>query len=61
MYNTTEKANNIIHKSRDFGTKRELAMELGISRPTLDTRLDESSKWKKLEIKWIDKLYNDLK
>jgi hypothetical protein len=40
--------------------KKELSEELGISRPTLDSRLDSVSKWKKLEKNWINKLYVDL-
>jgi DNA-binding Xre family transcriptional regulator len=35
--------------------KKELAAKLGISRPTLDSRL-KNGKWKKLEIEKIMKL-----
>lgn len=35
--------------------KKELAEKLGISRPTLDSRLN-NGKWKKLEIEKINKL-----
>lgn len=35
--------------------KKELAQKLGISRPTLDSRL-KNGKWKKLEIEKINKL-----
>lgn len=41
-------------------SKSKLAEELGISRPTLDSRLDNVSKWKKLEKNWIGKLYEDI-
>jgi len=37
-------------------TKGELSEELGITRPTLDSRLSETSKWKILERKWISTL-----
>ena len=39
--------------------KTSLSEELGISRPTLDTRLSGLSVWKKLENKWVSKLYTD--
>lgn len=39
--------------------KKSLAAELGISRPTLDTRISGESSWKKLEIKWVDYLYEE--
>lgn len=51
MNNTTEKARAYILKN----TKLELAEALGISRPTLDTRLGKGN-WKKLEISQIEKL-----
>jgi DNA-binding Xre family transcriptional regulator len=35
--------------------KKELAQKLGMSRPTLDSRL-KNGKWKKLEIEKINKL-----
>jgi hypothetical protein len=38
-------------------SKPKLSKELGISRPTLDSRLRGSSKWKVLEMKWISTLY----
>ena len=41
-------------------TKKELSEELDISRPTLDSRLNSRSKWKKLEQKWISKLSKDI-
>lgn len=53
---TTEKANSLMDLG-DFN-KVSLAKELGITRPTLDTRLNGSSEWKVLETKWIDILYN---
>lgn len=39
-------------------SKIELAEELGISRPALDNKLGVRGKWKKLEVYWINKLYN---
>lgn len=54
---TTEKANRII--SLNYLNKKELAEELGITRPTLDTRLSGAVEWKKLETNWIGKLYKD--
>ena len=36
--------------------KKTLAKELGISRPTLDSRLQGISEWKILEIKCLDVL-----
>jgi DNA invertase Pin-like site-specific DNA recombinase len=51
---TTKQANKIIDK--EILTKKGLAEELGISRPTLDKRLTEETKWKVLEEKWIKHL-----
>ena len=51
---TTNKANKLLLTI----TKKELSEELGISRPTLDSRLEGKSKWKKLEEKWITQLIN---
>lgn len=51
---TTEK----VRKLLTIYTKLEFSEELGISRPTLDSRLIEKSKWKKLEISRINYLYN---
>lgn len=40
--------------------KRQLSEdELGVSRPTLDSRLSGESEWKKLEIKWLNVLYDE--
>lgn len=55
---TTDKANNLLNRE---WAKKDLAEELGISRPTLDTRLANDSVWKKLESKWINKLHDELK
>lgn len=52
----TTKANKLL-LSGEFN-KMTLADELGISRPTLDNRL-ENNTWKKLEAKWITKLSKD--
>ena len=41
-------------------TKVELAEELGISRPTLNSRLSSKTNWKKLETKHINKLYDEI-
>jgi len=50
----TEAANRLIDV---YGySKIELAKELGITRPSLDSRLSKNT-WKKLEIFWINKLY----
>ncbi len=54
---TTDKANRIISLGKF--NKKELSEELGITRPTLDTRLSGDSEWKKLEIKWVNKLYTE--
>lgn len=54
---TTEKAEFILRYS-DINTKVALSEELGISRPTLDSRLSGNSEWKKLEIKTINSIYN---
>ena len=54
---TTAKARSILELKM---TKTELAEELDISRPTLDSRLDNVSKWKKLEANWISKLYKEI-
>lgn len=54
---TTEKA--IILTRLKIFTKKELSEELGITRPTLDARISERSKWKKLEEKWINYLYTE--
>ena len=53
---TTDKCLVILRRSINFGTKKELSKELGISRPTLDKRITEHN-WKKLEKKWVDYLY----
>ena len=54
---TTQKVITLIR----FGlfNKRSLSDELGITRPTMDTRMSGKSLWKKLEIKWIDYLFNE--
>ena len=38
-------------------TKKSLALRLGISRPTLDSRLQGKSKWKTLEIGAVEAIY----
>ena len=53
---TTKKTLEIIRTG--LFNKKSLANELGISRPTLDTRLSREGIWKKLEVKWIDHLHN---
>ncbi len=57
MTEITNKVNNILKNSFNFNTKKQLAEELGISRPTLDSRLSGGTKWKKLEIRWVNILY----
>jgi FixJ family two-component response regulator len=54
---TTQVVNRILLSGM---TKKELSEELDISRPTLDSRLNNRSKWKKLEQKWISKLSKDI-
>ena len=38
-------------------TKKTLAKSLGISRPTLDSRLAGKSNWKLLEVEEVNRLY----
>ena len=54
----TTVAAEILINSGKFN-KVTLSQELGITRPTLDSRLSGSSVWKKLEVKWINHLKND--
>jgi orotate phosphoribosyltransferase-like protein len=54
---TTQAVNRLLLSGM---TKKELSEELDISRPTLDSRLNNRSKWKKLEQKWISKLSKDI-
>lgn len=51
----TTVAAEILINSGKFN-KVSLAQELGITRPTLDSRLAMNSPWKKLEVKWINLL-----
>lgn len=53
---TTEKIVHLL--DRDYITKVELAKELDISRPTLDSRINGKSGWKKLEESWIIREYS---
>ena len=55
---TTDKAREILERSV-FNTKNILSGQLGISRPTLDSRLKEGN-WKTLEEKWINFIYKQL-
>lgn len=57
--NTTYKAKEILERSV-FNTKKLLAEELDMSRPTLNSRLDGKSKWGKLERNWISYLYKKI-
>lgn len=52
----TEIAIKLIEKG--FFFKKELAVELGITRPTLDKRLSNESNWNILETKWLNFLHN---
>lgn len=52
---TTENARVLIRLG--IFNKSGLADELGISRPTLDTRFVKGT-WKRLEAKWIDHLHS---
>jgi len=49
---TTKQVKNLLLSQ----SKGCLAKELGITRPTLDSRLSGKTKWKILEVKWINKL-----
>lgn len=53
---TTDRVNFLLNSNKY--TKMELAGELDISRPTLDSRLTGKSAWKKLEVKFINKVYD---
>jgi hypothetical protein len=53
---TTEKAQHLL--LNDAYNKVTLSEILGVSRPTLNTRL-EIGNWKKLEVRMIDNLYNN--
>ncbi len=58
MKSTTEMVNTLLDEG--VYNKKQLSIdELGISRPTLYTRLEGKSEWKKLEIKWISVLYDN--
>lgn len=54
---TTKKATTLIRTG--LFNKKSLADELGITRPTLDARFHSEASWKKLEIKWINYLYEN--
>lgn len=54
------KVNTILDRSV-INTKKALATELDITRPTLDSRMSGRSDWKKLEVKWINYIYSQLK
>ena len=60
MNQTTYKANELLERSV-FNTKKMLAVELDMSRPTLDSRLNDKTKWRKLEKHRINYIYNKLK
>jgi len=53
---TTDKAKELVSLGY---TKMELSEELGVTRPTFDSRLKGKTKWKILEVKWINKLYKE--
>lgn len=57
--NTTHKVNQILERSV-YDTKKLLSQALGITRPTLDTRLKGESKWKRLEEFWINQTFKKL-
>lgn len=57
---TNDKVNVILDKSV-YHSKVLLSKALGISRPTLDSRIKGESKWKRLEEFWINHVYNKLK
>lgn len=51
----TNKVNLLLNRG-DY-TKTELSEELGITRPTLNTRLSKHN-WKKLEIEKVNKIWS---
>jgi hypothetical protein len=55
--NTTEKVLNLFWER--VYTKTRLAKDLGVSRPTLDSRTSGRSKWKKLEVDHINRVFNE--
>lgn len=57
---TTYKAHQLLERSV-FNTKKLLAAELDMSRPTLDSRLSGKTEWGKLEKHWINFIYSKLK
>ena len=57
LLTTTEKANRLINEGK---TKMQLSEDLGISRPTLNSRLDKITNWKKLEVNFISRMYKEL-
>lgn len=59
MVDITVKVQEILNKSV-FNTKKSLAQELDMSRPTLDSRLSGKTKWGKLEKHWINYIYSKL-
>lgn len=44
-----------------INTKKLLALELDISRPTLNSRMRGKTEWGKLEKNWIGYIYSKLK
>lgn len=56
---TTQKVNTLLNLKKIYPlNKKELANRLDISRVTLDSRLNNKTKWKFLEEKYINELYN---
>lgn len=58
---TTDKVNYIMSNSETLSTKHEMSKELDLSRPTFNSRMDGKTEWRKLEVNYINKLFNELK
>jgi hypothetical protein len=60
MEDTIGKVEVLLERSV-FNTKKLLSIELGMSRPTLNSRLDGRTEWGKLEKNWINHIYKKIK
>lgn len=58
---TTDKVNYIMTNSETLSTKHEMSKELDLSRPTFNSRMDGKTEWRKLEVNYINRLFNELK
>lgn len=57
---TTDRVEEIMRLSPLFDSKRRMAEELSLSRPTLDSRLSGKTKWKLIERNWIKFLHRKI-